>query len=69
MKVVTIEIINEKVLKLFQELEALKLIKLKQIDIKPKEKGSELLRLKGMMSPQPMENVQNQLNNLRSSWE
>lgn len=69
MKVITIEIINEKVLRLFQELEALKLIKLRKMDSIPSANSLDLVKFKGRMSPQSKEHVEKQLNQLRSSWE
>lgn len=65
---VTIDIINDKALKLLQDLELLQLIRMR------KEKAhftttnlSE--RYKGAMTKQPLADIDNQLDELRSGWE
>ena len=70
MQTVTIDIINSKALKLLQDLELLKLIKLR------KEKNSVLeipnewsSKYKGAMSKQSIIEIDNQLNELRNEWE
>lgn len=66
MKTITIDIINEKVLKLLHDLELLQLIRVRKkqissaIDWKTKYKGS--------LKSQPLEKVNSQLNNLRQEW-
>ncbi len=64
---VTIDIINDKALKLLQDLELLQLIRLH------KEKKTEVIdqasKYKGAMTKQPLEDIENQLNDLRDGWE
>jgi tagatose-1,6-bisphosphate aldolase non-catalytic subunit AgaZ/GatZ len=64
-KTITIDIINEKVLKILQDLELLQLIRVRKnvnspFDWKTKYKGS--------LKTQPLEKVNSQLDNLRQEW-
>ena len=68
MKTVTIDIINDRAMKLLQELEFLQLIRLH------KEKTDSVTanwaeRYKGAMSKQPLADVNSQLDELRGEWE
>ncbi|MEX2569223.1 MAG: hypothetical protein WD431_24980 [Cyclobacteriaceae bacterium] len=69
MRTITIDIINEKALNLLRDLELLKLIRLR------KEKPGEITdtidwsKYKGAMSKQPLNEIDQQLNELRSEWE
>jgi hypothetical protein len=70
MQTITIDIINNKALKLLQDLELLQLIRLR------KEKTSSVTvpnewatKYKGAMSKQPLTDIDNQLNELRNEWE
>jgi hypothetical protein len=69
MQTITIDILNEKVIKLLQDLEGLMLIRLR----KEKEQASHsvnwLSKYKGAMTKQPLDEIAKQLNDLRSSWE
>ncbi|HMQ48683.1 MAG TPA: hypothetical protein PKA00_14080 [Saprospiraceae bacterium] len=69
MRTITIDIINEKALKLLRVLELLKLIRLRKD--KPIEKSVTMdwLKYKGAMSKQPLNDIDQQLNELRSEWE
>jgi hypothetical protein len=67
---VTIDIINDKAMKLLQDLELLQLIRLR------KEKSqldplynNTAKQYKGAMSKQPINEIDAQLTNLRSEWE
>jgi len=64
---VTIDIINDKALKLLQDLELLQLIRLR------KDKAQDAVnwtqRYKGAMSKQSIPKIDNQLNELRNEWE
>lgn len=63
---ITVDIINQKALKLLQELELLQLIRLRR------EKTADVNwhgNYKGAMSKQPAAEIENQLNELRSGWE
>ena len=68
MRTITIDIINEKVLNLLRDLELLKLIRLHKdkSEVKPK---TNWLNYKGTMSKQSLDNVNQQLNELRNEWE
>jgi hypothetical protein len=65
---VTIDVINDKAMKLLQDLELLQLIRMR------KEKTQTSTtdwaeRYKGAMSKQPITDIDNQLNELRNEWE
>ena len=68
MQTLTIDIINDKAIKLLQDLESLHLIKLHE-KIAVAEKENPIARLKGAMAKQPIEEVEAQLKELRDSWE
>ncbi len=68
MKTITIDIINEKAIRLLQELELLQLIRLRD------EKNSRKVapdwgKYKGAMTKQPISQVDQELNKLRDDWE
>jgi hypothetical protein len=69
MQTITIEIINTKALKLLQDLEGLHLIRLhKEKQGLPVNKNWAM-KYKGAMTRQPLKDIDNQLNDLRSGWE
>ena len=68
MQTITIDIINEKALRLLKELEFLQLIRVR------KEKAEQpatinFAKYKGMLSQQPLTEVDQQLHELRNGWE
>ena len=68
MQTITIDIINEKALRLLKELELLQLIRVR------KEKAEQpatinFVKYKGMLSQQPLTEVDQQLHELRNGWE
>jgi hypothetical protein len=67
-KTVTIDIINEKALKLLQDLELLQLIRMRKEKAQPAS-VNWAERYKGAMTKQSLSDIDNQLNELRSSWE
>jgi len=69
MKTLTIDIINEKAIKLLQELESLKLIRVRKekTELKGDIKWNNLY--KGLMKKQSHAEIDSQLNSLRSEWE
>ncbi len=67
MRTITIDIINEKALLLLKNLEMLKLIRLRKD--KTEENPTTILNYKGAMSKQPLDAVDQQLNQLREEWE
>lgn len=68
MKTITIDILNTKVIKLLEDLELLHLIRL------PKEKsantisGNELIKIKGAMAKEELNELDKKLNELRNEW-
>jgi len=68
MQTITVDILNNHVLNLLKDLELLKLIRLRKD--KPEVKGETgWLAFKGTMTKQPLESVDQQLNELRNEWE
>ena len=65
----TIDIINDKAVKLIQDMELLKLIRIRRE--KKQQEGSInwSAKYKGAMQKQPLNEVDEQLNDIRSSWE
>lgn len=68
-KTLTIDIINEKAVKLIQDMELLKLIRVRGKSALKNETTNWVAKYKGAMQKQPLSEVDNQLNDLRSSWE
>ena len=66
-RTITIDIINEKALKLLQELEQLQLIRMRKE--KSQSSGDWSSKYKGAMTKQPLASVDEQLNELRNGWE
>jgi len=65
---VTIDIINDKAMKLLLDLELLQLIRLHKEKELPNS-SNRVLQFKGTMTRQPILDVDNQLNDLRKGWE
>lgn len=63
---VTIDIINDKALKLLQDLELLQLIRMRKEESPTPTIWAE--RYKGAMSKQSISDIDNQLNELRNGW-
>lgn len=68
MQTLTIDIINDKAIKLLQDLESRHLIKLHKKS-NAIEKENSIAKLKGAMTKQPIEEIDAQLKELRDSWE
>jgi hypothetical protein len=67
-RTITIDIINEKALKLLQDLELLQLIRMRKDKAQPASiNWAE--RYKGAMTKQSISDIDNQLNELRNAWE
>jgi hypothetical protein len=66
-KTVTIDIINDKAMKLLKDLELLQLIRVRKDKTPVVNNWTE--RYKGAMSKQPLIDIENQLNELRNGWE
>ncbi len=69
MQTVTIDILNNKAVKLLQELENLKLIRMRREKLQLSAPDSTVLKYKGAMKKQPLKHVNSQLNELRNEWE
>lgn len=69
MQTLTIDIINNKAMRLLQDLELLQLIRVRR------EKNTDapaidwVAKYKGAMAKQPLTDIDNQLNELRNAWE
>ncbi len=62
---VTIDIINDKAMRLLQDLELLELIRVRQVKGLPNVNWAK--RHKGTMSKQPLSDIDNQLDELRNT--
>jgi hypothetical protein len=70
MKTLTIDIINDKAVKLIQDMELLKLIRVHKDQSKKKKQAINwAAKYKGSMYKESLNEIDNQLNDLRSSWE
>jgi len=70
MQTVTIDIINNKALKLLQDLELMQLIRLhKNRTISSTQPNEWTNKYKGAMRKQAITDIDNQLNELRNEWE
>jgi hypothetical protein len=69
MQTITIDIINEKALSLLKNLEGLKLIRIRKNSVEPKDSINRIAKYKGAMQKESIEDIDNQLNELRGSWE
>ncbi len=69
MQTVTVDIINEKAVRLLQDLELLQLIRVRRETQKPDTLPNWSTKYKGAMTKQPLTDIDNQLNELRTEWE
>ncbi len=69
MQTVTVDIINNKALKLLQDLEVLDLIRLHGEKKDTSINYDRATKYKGAMTKQPLTEIDNQLNDLRNGWE
>lgn len=70
MTTVTVDILNEKAIKLLRDLELLKLIRLRKERKEPQGSGMNLIaKYKGAMSHRPLSEIDQQLKDLRNEWE
>ncbi len=65
----TIEILNSKAVRLLQDLELLRLIRMRKEKTERPNQIDWIAKYKGAMSKQPLTDVDNQLNELRNEWE
>lgn len=72
-KTVMIDILNEQVMKLLQDLELLKLIRVHQPESNTQTSETSIpysiSRLKGAMTKQPVDEIEAQLNQFRNEWD
>ena len=69
MQTITIDIINDKAIRLLQDLELLQLIRLRKEKTEEKVPSNNFLKYKGILSKQSVSSIDNQLNELRNGWE
>jgi hypothetical protein len=69
MQTITIDIINDKAVKLLEDMEMLQLIRLHHEKPQNAEPFSRAGKYKGAMQKQPLAEIVNQLNDLRGAWE
>jgi len=69
MHTLTIDIINDKAVKLLQDIELLQLIRVHKEKTATATATSWATKYKGAMQKQPLNEIDNQLNNLRNAWE
>jgi len=69
MQTLIIDIINDRALKLIQDMELLKLIRVRKEKVQQGEAINWIAKYKGSMQKQPLDEIDDQLNDLRSSWE
>ena len=69
MRTVTLEILNEKAFNLLKDLELLKLIRFKGNIVNDNTKENLVLKYKGAMQRQSIEEIEKQLNDLRNEWQ
>jgi len=65
MQTVTVDIINEKALSFLKNLEDLKLIRIRKNSIEQTDSMNLIAKYKGAMQKQPLDEIDNQLNELR----
>ncbi len=65
----TIDIISDEAMKLIHKMETMKLIRVRRKSTSNKKKINWISKYKGAMYKQPLREVDNQLLDLRSSWD
>ena len=69
MKTMTIDIINDKAIKLLQDLESLQLIRVRREKPLINVHSNWAVKYKGAMQKQTLIEIDNQLNELRNAWD
>lgn len=69
MQTLTIDILNEKAVRLIQDMELLKLIRIRKEKTYQVKTVNRAAKFKGAMQKQQLNEVDDQLNDLRKSWE
>lgn len=66
---VTIDILNNQVVKLLQDLEGMHLIRLRKKISPPSNADNQIIKYKGAMTKQALNDIDMQLKELRNEWE
>jgi len=70
MRTVTLDILDDKALNLLKDLESLNVIRLHSIEEdRQKEAIDRIKKLEGLMSKQPIDEINRQLNDLHNEWD
>ncbi len=69
METITIDILNNKAVKLLQDLEHQQLIRMHRDKAQSNSSIDWTIKYKGAMTKQPLKDINNQLNELRNEWE
>ncbi len=69
MQTVTIDILNDKALRLLQDLELLQLIRVRKEKKRMPTETNHFAKYKGAMTKQPLTSIESQLKELRNGWE
>ena len=69
MQTFTIDILNEKAVKLIQDIELLRLIRIRKEKAYQEKTVNGAAKYKGAIQKQQLNEVDDQLNDLRKSWE
>ncbi|WP_426670793.1 hypothetical protein ACPPVU_06080 [Mucilaginibacter sp. McL0603] len=70
MQTITVDILNENALNLLKDLETLKVIKLRGVKDESDAGSRDAIKsYKGLMSKQPIEEIERQLKDLRNEWD
>lgn len=69
MQTITIDIINNKAIRLLQDLELLQLIRMRREKEQPAAGTNWVAKYKGAMTKQHLNDIDNQLNELRNGWD
>ncbi|HRO46194.1 hypothetical protein [Agriterribacter sp.] len=69
MQTVTIDILNNKAIKLLQDLELLQLIRMRKDKTQSTTTVNWTAKYKGAMTKQSLTDIDNQLNELRNEWD
>lgn len=70
MKTITLEILDDKALRLLKDLELLKVIRLRPEKASKKKVGESFIsKYKGAMTAEPLSEIDKQLRELREGWE
>jgi len=69
MQTLTIDIINDKVIKLLEDMELLQLIRLHHEKPEKPDSLNRIGKYKGIMQKQDLAEIDKQLNDLRGAWE